>query len=532
MNRRIVITTVGLLFALSLQAQKLSVSIDTVKYGTLFKYISSSVNITITNSAPYDMQGVRLKTTNKDFTLSDSVIDLPANAAKNVKVTFRPRHNITYHDELEVISNSPYGTVTAHLTGTGFYSGSRYNATQNLWDADLLGQLKTISAQGAKGLGYTIVRDQMYSYVDNNGGKVTCVYTGRTATFNTRAGANDSGFSAEHTFPQSKFGSVEPMQSDIHHLFPADGSANTRRSNDPFGIVTSPVWMVGGSLSDNQKFEPRDQHKGTAARALIYMVTRYQDFTGFFDPQEALMREWALKFWPTTADSIRHERAAVAQGNRNPYTDHPEFIERILNFTGTAPAPVKTFDITYTQPVHFGYVPLNDTINHGVVITNTGNAAIDFVLAKLTPKPQPNVTTAEGAFTLQPRQSRFLSFRFIGKTAGANFTDSFSLQVQGGAQTILAFNANVSGLSANAPQARTNISVYPNPAAQSLYIQADRQLNYPCQVFFYDVAGKQVHSTVLNESFTELNLTALPAGCYFVQVNDGTPSSVTKLVKY
>lgn len=532
MNKKIVIAIAGLLCAVSLNAQKLQVSIDTVKYGTLFQNLSSSVNITITNDAPYDMQGIRLKTTNKDFTVSDSLIDLPAKTAKTVKVTFKPHQNVTYNDKFMVISNSPYGTVTAHLTGTGFFSGSFYNSTQNLWDGDLLTALKTRATQGHNVLGYNIVRDNMYSVVDNVNGDVTCVYTGRVATFNTRAGANANSFTAEHTFPQSKFGSSDPMQSDVHHLFPADGSANTRRSNDPFGIVTSPVWMVGGSLSDNQKFEPRNEHKGNAARAMLYMVTRYQDFTGFFDPQEELLREWALKFLPTSADSLRNEKAFQAQGNRNPYVDHPEFIERINNFAGAAPAAIKTISLTYTQPVHLGYVPLNDTINHGVVITNTGNAAVDLVLAKLTPKPQPNVSsTAEGAFTIQPRESRFISFRFIGKNTGNNFTDSFSLQVQGGTQTILAFNANVSGLGVSDVQ-RANISVYPNPTTSSIYLQADKVLHYPCQVLFYDIAGKQVHSTVLNESFTELNLSALPTGCYFVQVNDGTLSSVTKLVKY
>lgn len=532
MNRKLFIAVVGFLFTIQLQAQDLVVSKDSIKFGTLFKNLSSTATLVISNNSPYSMQDVKIRTTNRDFTVNDTLIDLAPKSTKTIQVTFKPRHNITYNNKIIITSNSPYGTITAQLNGTGFYSGGTYSSTQDKWEGNLLSTLKTITSQGHKtNIGYTSARDNMYSFIDNLNGDVTCVYTGRVATFNSRAGAVANSMNAEHTFPQSKFGSADPMQSDIHHLFPCDASANTRRSNHPYGIVTSPVWMQGGSLSDNSKFEPRDEQKGTSARALLYFVTRYQDYTGFVAPQEDLLREWALKFMPTQWDSLRNERTFLVQGNRNPFIDHPEFIERISNFAGAAPAPTKNIAITYTQPVNYGYVALNDTIDYGMLVENTGNSAVDIVMASLTPKPQPNFTTQQGLFKLQPKESKLFTFRFIGKKSGTNFTDSFSLQLQGGAQNILSFTANVSGLSVNETQ-RANISLYPNPTTSTVSINADQVLNYPCAVNFYGVTGKLVHSTVLNETFTELNIASLPAGCYFVQVNDGTLSSVTKLVKY
>lgn len=532
MNRKYFLAFVGFVFTLQLFAQDFVVSADSVKYGTLFKNLSSTASLVISNNSALAMKDIKIRTTNRDFTVSDSLIDLAPKTSKSIKITFKPRHNITYNEKIIITSNSPYGTITSQLNGTGFYTGGTYNTTQDKWDGDLLASLKTITTQGHKtNIGYTSARDQMYGFIDNRNGDVTCVYTGRTATFNDRQGAVANSINAEHTFPQSKFSSADPMQSDIHHLFPCDATANTRRSNDPYGIVTSPVWMVGGSLTDNSKFEPRDEQKGTSARALLYFITRYQDFTGFVAPQEELLREWALKFMPTQWDSLRNERVLLVQGNRNPYIDHPEFIERISNFVGAGPAATKSIAITYTQPVNYGYLVLKDTVDYGMLVENTGNTEVDIVMASLTPKPQPNVSTQQGLFKLQPKESKLFTFRFIGKNAGINFTDSFSLQLQGGAQNILSFTANVSGLSVTEQQ-RANISIYPNPAANTLRINADRMLNYPCNVSFYDVTGKLTHSTVLNETFTELNIASLPAGCYFVQVNDGTLSSVTKLVKY
>lgn len=532
MNKRFFVFGLSLLCTLQLAAQDFTLSIDSLKFGTLFKNISSTVAVVVNNNSPLAMKDVKIRTTNRDFRVSDSLIDLAPNSAKTIQVTFKPTHNITYDDKLVVTSNSPYGTITTHLQGTGFYTGGKYNSTQDKWEGDLLTTLKSIATQGhITNLGYTKARDQMYGFIDNLNGDITCVYTGRVATFDTRSGAVANDFTAEHTFPRSQYNSQDPMFSDIHHLFPADGPANTRRSNDPFGIVTSPVWQQGGSISDNSTFEPRNEHKGAAARAMFYFVTRYQDYSGFFSPQEDILRKWALEFKPTSWDSLRNERVLLVQGNRNPFIDHPEFIERISNFAGAGPAATKSIAITYTQPVNYGYIALNDTIDYGMLVENTGNTEVDIVMASLTPKPQPNVTTQQGLFKLQPKESKFFTFRFIAKKPGTNFTDSFSLQLQGGGQNVLAFTANVSGLSVKETQ-RANISVYPNPAAETLHINADKVLNYPCQVSFYNVAGKLVHSTVLNETFTELNIASLSAGCYFVQVNDGTLSSVTKLVKY
>jgi hypothetical protein len=532
MSRKTLLAVVCSFISIQLNAQDFVVSKDSIKYGTLFKNLSSTTTLVISNNSPYSLKDVSIRTTNKDFKVSDTLIDLAPKTSKTIQVTFSPRHNITYNEKVIISSNSPYGTIVSHLNGTGFYTGSAYNATQDKWEGDLLTVLRTITTQGHNtNIGYTSARDQMYGFIDNQNGDITCVYTGRVATFNTRAGAVSNSFNAEHTFPRSQYNSQNPMFSDIHHLYPADATANTQRSNDPFGVVTSPVWMQGGSISDNSTFEPRDEHKGTAARAMIYFVTRYQDHSGFFNPQEDILRKWALAFKPTSWDSLRNERTFLVQGNRNPYIDHPEFIERISNFAGAGPPQIKSISTTYIQPVNYGYVALNDTIDYGLLVENTGNTEVDIVMASLTPKPQPNVITQQGLFKIQPRESKYFTFRFIARNSGMNFTDSFSLQVQGGAQNILAFTANVSGLSVREQQ-RANIKLYPNPTANTVLINADKVLNYPCEVNFYNIAGRLVHSTVLNETFTELNIASLSAGCYFVQVNDGNLSSVTKLVKY
>ena len=164
----------------------------------------------------------------------------------SVDVTFSPKQNMVYNGVLFVeTKNSVLETIK--LNGQGTFSNTYYSSTQNKSAEALKTALKTTISAGYISLGYNTARDNMYGSIDNVGGDVECVYTGTTATFNTRAGANSANFNCEHTYPQGKFNSNEPMKSDIHHLFPTTASSNSKRGNDPFGIVSNPTWNGGGS---------------------------------------------------------------------------------------------------------------------------------------------------------------------------------------------------------------------------------------------------------------------------------------------
>ena len=144
-------------------------------------------------------------------------------------------------------------------------------------------------------LGYNEGRRQMYGYTDIlSNGNVECIYTG----FQQPGGfvTYPNPINAEHIVPQSFFGSAEPMRSDIYILRPCHGSANSSRSNDPFGEVNDnqAQWYgVNGnnytstsnepSNSDNwsegtgSTWEPRESKKGDVARAVFYYYTMYPD---------------------------------------------------------------------------------------------------------------------------------------------------------------------------------------------------------------------------------------------------------------
>ncbi len=191
-------------------------------------------------------------------------------------------------------------------------------------------------------------------------------------------GGNREGdvYNREHSMPRSWFGgAINPMHTDLFHIYPVDKWVNAVRANEPFGEVDQPVWtsLNGGKLGPNNldgysgtAFEPIDEYKGDLARTFFYMITRYEDWIESWDysPEgnHMLSQEKYPGYHPWVIDMLIdwHERDPVSQkeirrnnliydiqGNRNPFIDHPEFVQRIWADTTLHDHPSLLFP---TQP--------------------------------------------------------------------------------------------------------------------------------------------------------------------------------------
>lgn len=140
-------------------------------------------------------------------------------------------------------------------------------------------------------------------------------------------------FNCEHVVPQSWFGHDEPMKGDLHHLFTCEVRCNSFRGKDAYFQWPGERDTVRPECGrqDVNKFEP-EQGKGPAARATLYFLLRYPGLV-----QESEMpadRLDVLRAWhdaDPVGDYERHRNAAIheAQGNRNPFVDHPEWVAQI-----------------------------------------------------------------------------------------------------------------------------------------------------------------------------------------------------------
>jgi len=168
-------------------------------------------------------------------------------------------------------------------------------------------------------LGYDYARDTMYSVIDlHDDSLLTCVYTGFTIELDgitdPSTDAYQKGINCEHTWPQSMGADVEPQKSDMHHLFPCKDNVNSSRGNDPYAeipdqntekwyrldyyLTTIPTEFIDEYAEKEndspQSFEPRENHKGDAARAMFYFFAIYNDAadTNFWNVQKDVLLAW------------------------------------------------------------------------------------------------------------------------------------------------------------------------------------------------------------------------------------------------
>lgn len=173
----------------------------------------------------------------------------------------------------------------------------------------------------------------------NKSGYIICLYTGQSLS---------SGWNKEHVWAKSHgfpTSSTEPY-CDLHHLRPTLVSINSSRGNSDFGELDGVSCSSDsyGNKWTSTIFEPRDEVKGDVARMMFYMETRYGSKTSFnlklvnqtttstsdgngkFGHLDTLLK-WHYEDPVSDSEIYRNNVVYGYQKNRNPYIDHPEYVD-------------------------------------------------------------------------------------------------------------------------------------------------------------------------------------------------------------
>jgi deoxyribonuclease-1 len=358
-------------------------------------------------------------------------LEIPADSSRDFQIFFNSPQNVDYTDFLRIDLDAGTRSLIAEVSAQAQYPDAYYACTQNKWAEELKDSLTNL-IDGHTALGYTTARDSMYGSIDNVDGWVECVYTGRTAFFNTRAGATANGFNCEHTWPQSLFGEAEPMKSDIFHLYPTDETANSMRGNLDFGVVTTVSWTAGGSKmgTDSQGqtvFEPRDAHKGNVARTHFYFVIRYNGaYDGYQNSSkmEDHFRVWHMADPVDSAEQARNQHIYTVQHNRNPFIDHPELADRISSFFGVAVRDLAPEIAVAPGAVSLGEVGTDTTVTYHVAVVNAGTDTLH-ITSVVSTNPAFDVDPA--SLTLGPEAYAYLGVTY--QSGQLPISDSTRIQI-------------------------------------------------------------------------------------------------------
>ena len=241
-----------------------------------------------------------------------------------------------YYDAIEGLSDSILKSTLGALTYANFttrysYGSGNHNTWHALWSTD---------------------RDES----DNS---VIDMYSNNKRYFNpSDTTASVAGCDIEHMFPNSWWGGKagnRDAYEDLHHLVPADYSANRSKSNHGPGEPTTitfnnGVWINGNDANRGNivVFCPSDEYKGDFARAFFYIATTYGDtavwqkegitaghhmtndsWKEFLPEMSELLLKWHRQDPVSDKERIRMNKVYEIQGNRNPFIDYPCLAEYI-----------------------------------------------------------------------------------------------------------------------------------------------------------------------------------------------------------
>ena len=292
------------------------------------------------------------------------------------------------------------------LTAVASVPAGYYNSIVGKSGKDLKDAIHTLIAPHTA-LSYNALWRYFYEtdMKPNTNKQVWDMYSNNEYFFTTQ-GASVSGMNKEHSFPKSWWGGHDngdgyDAYSDLHHLVPSDGPANTAKSNWPLGEVYSasfnnevskvgqPVTGQGGGAS--KVFEPDDEYKGDFARMYFYVATIYQEYDwdnrylwmiDYYEDNWKVFNNWSVNLllkWaredPVSEKEInRNDAVFRRQNNRNPFIDDSELCEYIWgNRAGQA-----------YDPTHGGEInPDPEPDPEPRLITPTQGTLLDFGDVKL-----------------------------------------------------------------------------------------------------------------------------------------------------
>ena len=180
-------------------------------------------------------------------------------------------------------------------------------------------------------------------------------------------------YNREHSWPNSYgFNNDETASeyTDCHHLFASDTDYNSNRGNQPFGTTSasrvenatdlnygfgggSGVYPGNSNWDDGSVYEVWNHRRGDLARAQFYMDVRYEGgnhpYTGASEKNLVLtdnasliqtnqpymgflsvLLQWHLEDPVDDDERARNDVIESFQGNRNPFVDHPEWVECVF----------------------------------------------------------------------------------------------------------------------------------------------------------------------------------------------------------
>jgi len=543
-----------------LLAQDVSLSDTVITFGQVSAYQQHAQTLTLYNNQnkPLHVQAAGFEETQFNTDLDST--EIAAHSSRQFQIYVQADQNVDYNDFLRIESDGGNRPLIVKASVSVVYSESYYDATQNLWGADLKSALHNIIKNHTQ-YSYSTVWNilQQTDEDPNNSNNVILLYSGWSYA-KSNHGGDPSEWNREHVWAKyhGGFGTDPPAGADVHHLRPTDVTVNSKRGNldfDEGGTLYTDPDGATGCRYDGDSWEPRDAVKGDVARMMYYMVVRYEGEEGYdlelvdYTPSTtsgaplfgklSTLYQW---HWSDPVDGWERRRNDIIynnwQHNRNPFIDHPEFADRLPTISGQ---PLKNGPEIAVAPqsVNMGEVGFNTTTRYPVAIINTGSKTLHIAHIQATnPDFQPELS----AMTIPAETYDYLPLSFTsGSTEGvfsgalqitSDDSDEGYLDIPVTVTVSKAVGIEYPDVSAGNFELYQN---YPNPFNPTTRIRYQVANTSRVELAVYDVSGKKVKELVkrnqaAGEHSVLFDARNLASGVYFYRLSAGKFRQWRKMV--
>lgn len=544
-------------------AQTVTLSDSVVDFGSVFCNRQHSMQLTLTNNSSSPVQVLSADFEEPEFSTDLSSIEIAAQTQYSFLIFFESIQNIDYTDFLRISLDSGNKPLIVDVSAQGVYENNYYEATQNLWGAELKSALHNIIDEHTE-FPYSSSSPDVWDMLKDtdedpdNPDNVILLYTGWSYAKADQNTGDIYGWNREHTWAKSHgdFGTNPPAGTDGHHLRPADVTVNGARGSldfDTGGSLYTDDDGVTGCYYDSDSWEPRDAVKGDVARMMYYMAVRYEGDDTSYDlelvdyipssPNEqplfgkqSTLYQWhqndAVSDWERRRNDRIYENW---QHNRNPFIDYPGFALRMPSISGEALVDEPEIAVAPTS-VDMGEVAFTTTAQHAIAIINTGNQ--DLNIQSITSDDARFVLDKSSLF-LTPETYAYLKVSFTSEATEAVFNATITLQSNDPDEAELNIPVTIevkNGTSVlEEPQTPNSFALYqnyPNPFNPKTVISYQIPVISQVTLTIYNALGQKVRTAVDRKQETGLysvsiNSAGLPSGIYYYRLTAQQAGSIS-----